>query len=143
MSARTKTDSITNSITKWLGTPVSIWTHTVFFATMFILPFFGWPLQQMLLVLTTVLSIEAIYLALFIQMSVNKASESLEEVEESLEEVEEDIDDIERDIDTIQEDEKKDDMIDRRMAETLRQLDQRIEKLHENIEVLTKANRKK
>ena len=62
---------------------------------MFALVLFGWALNEMLLVLTTLVSIEAIYLALFIQMTVNKTTESLEDVEEDIEEIQED--DIEDD----------------------------------------------
>ena len=72
----------------------------------------------MLLVLTTVVSLEAIYLAIFIQMSVNKSHEHIEDlkedvteiqedieyIQEDIEEISEDIDEIQEDIDEIQED---------------------------------------
>jgi chromosome segregation ATPase len=78
---------------------------------MFSLIFFGFKADTILLVLTTVVSLEAIYLAIFIQMTVNQNTESLEEVEEDLEdiveevgEISEDIDEIQHDVDEIQED---------------------------------------
>lgn len=136
-----KTDndkSVSSKFTYWLGTPISIIVHTIFFASMFTLVLFGWNLQDMLLALTTGLSIEAIYLALFIQMSVNKASESLEDVEESLEDVEEDIDTIEKDIDAIQLDEKNDDKYDEEVAATLKTIEKRLGRLQEDLDVLRK-----
>jgi chromosome segregation ATPase len=58
----------------------------------------------MLLVLTTVVSLEAIYLAIFIQMTVNRHTESLREVEADVDEIQEDIGEIQEDVDEIQED---------------------------------------
>lgn len=130
--------SISATVTYWLGTPLSILLHTIFFASMFSLVLFGWELQDMLLALTTALSIEAIYLALFIQMSVNRTTESLEEVEESLEDVEEDIDTIEKDIDAIQLDERNDDKYDEEVAETLKTIENRLARLQEDLDVLRK-----
>jgi len=60
--------------------------------------------DRMLLVLTTLVSLEAIYLAIFIQMSINQTTESLEEVEHDIDEIQEDIDEIQEDVDEIQED---------------------------------------
>jgi peptidoglycan hydrolase CwlO-like protein len=57
----------------------------------------------MLLVLTTVVSLEAIYLAIFIQMSVNRSSENIEDLKEDVEIIQEDIDEIQEDIEEIQE----------------------------------------
>lgn len=56
----------------------------------------------MLLVLTTIVSLEAIYLAIFIQMTVNRHSDELEEVSEDVDEIQEDIDEIQEDVGEIQ-----------------------------------------
>jgi hypothetical protein len=40
-----------------------------------------------LLVLTTLVSLEAIYLSIFIQMAVNRTAQSIKEVEEDFEEI--------------------------------------------------------
>lgn len=109
-------------LTEWVGTPTSVIVHTIFFAGMFFLVLFGWSLQDMLLVLTTLLSIEAIYLALFIQMSINKTTESLE--------------DVEKDIDIIQRDEKKDDIYDIEVAKTLKTIQSRLQKLQKDLDHL-------
>lgn len=99
------------NFTQWVGSRASVVVHTIFFAVMFGLSFFGVNFQTVLLVLTTVVSLEAIYLSIFIQMTVNQNTESLEEVEEDIEgiveevgEISEDIDEIQQDVDEIQED---------------------------------------
>jgi low affinity Fe/Cu permease len=96
--------TIADKFTTWLGSPVSIVVHTLLFAAAFALVGFGVPLDTVLLTLTTAVSLEAIYLALFIQMSVNKNTRSLADVEEDIEEIAEDVEGIEKDIDEIQED---------------------------------------
>ncbi|MCX6703517.1 MAG: hypothetical protein NTV02_02435 [Candidatus Zambryskibacteria bacterium] len=97
--------------TQWVGSKASVLAHTIFFIAMFSLYFFGIAFDTILLVLTTLVSLEAIYLAIFIQMTVNQNTESLEDVEEDIEEIKEDMDEIqedvgaiEKDIDEIQED---------------------------------------
>ncbi len=93
-----------NKITKWVGSSGSILLHTVFFICMFGLHFFGISSETILLVLTTIVSLEAIYLAIFIQMTVNRHSEDLVEVSEDIDEIQEDVEGIEKDVDEIQKD---------------------------------------
>lgn len=90
--------------TKAVGSQMSVVLHTIFFAVMLVLPLFGVSVNTALLVLTTVVSLEAIYLAIFIQMTVNENTESLEEVEEDIEEIQADVDEIQHDVGEIQED---------------------------------------
>jgi hypothetical protein len=71
-------------LTEWVGTPTSIIIHTIVFMTAFLAYFLGASIELVLLVMTTFLSIEAIYLSLFIQFSVNHATQSIEDVEENL-----------------------------------------------------------
>lgn len=66
--------------------------------------FLGVNWDEVLLILTTVVSLEAIYLAIFIQMTVNRTSMSLREVEADVDEIQKDVDEIQEDIDEIQED---------------------------------------
>ncbi len=61
-------------------------------------------MDEVLLVLTTVVSLEAIYLAIFIQMSVNRHNESLEEVEKNIDEIQEDVEEITTDVDEVSKD---------------------------------------
>ena len=94
-------EHLTTAITHWMGTTQSIIAHTIFFVVVFLLvPVLG--LDKVLLVLTTAVSLEAIYLSLFIQMTVNRNTESLEDVEEDIEEIQEDVENVEGDIDRIQ-----------------------------------------
>ncbi len=91
--------------TGWIGSPASFAVHTVAFGVAFALPllhFASW--ATMLLVLTTVVSLEAIYLAIFIQMAVNRQARELQAVSQDVDEIQEDIDEIQEDVDEIQED---------------------------------------
>lgn len=98
-------EKIANGIMWWIGSIPSLIAHTIFFIICFALPLFHIVnFDHMLLVLTTILSLEAIYLAIFIQMSVNKSSEHIEDLKEDVNEIQEDIDEIQEDIDEIQED---------------------------------------
>jgi peptidoglycan hydrolase CwlO-like protein len=71
---------------------------------MFGLRFFGVSSITVLLFLTTIVSLEAIYLSIFIQMTVNQQAKELEEVSEDIEEIQEDVEGIQKDVDEIQED---------------------------------------
>lgn len=90
--------------TESVGTTKSIILHSIFFILCFALYFFGVQFDQILLILTTVVSLEAIYLALFIQMTVNRNTESLEDVEEDIEEIQEDVEGLEGGFEDIAED---------------------------------------
>jgi uncharacterized membrane protein len=96
---------------------------------MFATLFFGWTLDEMLLMLTTILSIEAIYLALFIQMSLNKTTENLENVEE--------------DIEIIHKSDKLDDIQDEKIEKTLLTIHERIQRIQTDLESISKQNRSK
>lgn len=97
-------ERISHALTQWIGTPSSIVVHTLFFVGIFSLQWVGLKVEEILLILTTAVSLEAIYLAIFIQMSINKTTESLESVEEDIEDIQEDVEDIQEDVDEMQED---------------------------------------
>ena len=101
---QSKFQQIALRFTKWVGSPTSITVHTIFFIACFLSVFVGIDFDKMLLVLTTVVSLEAIYLAIFIQMTVNSQTESIKDVAEDIDEIQEDVDEIQGDIDEIQED---------------------------------------
>lgn len=122
-------ESASFALTQWIGTPISLVLHTVFFVAMFMLPLFGVDFEEMLIMLTTIVSLEAIYLALFIQMTVNKTSEHIEDVGE-------DIKEIEQDIDEIQEDDKEDDVHDESVAATLKSIERRLQQLQKDVNTL-------
>lgn len=98
-------EKIANGITWWIGSIPSLIVHTLFFIISFLLPALGVvAFDKMLLILTTVVSLEAIYLAIFIQMSVNKSHEKIEDIQEDIEDIQEDIEEISEDIEEISED---------------------------------------
>ncbi len=98
-------EKIALRVTQWIGSPQSIVLHTVLFIASFATVLLGLiEFDRMLLVLTTIVSLEAIYLSLFIQMTVNLQGQSIKEVEHDIDEIQEDVDEIQEDIDEIQED---------------------------------------
>lgn len=123
------------AITRWIGSPVSIVLHTVIFIASFLAVEAGWiQFQEMLLLLTTIVSLEAIYLSLFIQMTINYTTEAVEdisedveemqvdvaEIQENVDELQENVEDISEDVEEISEDEKAEEV-----AELLRKLEQK------------------
>jgi low affinity Fe/Cu permease len=94
------------SITKWVGSITSIIVHTVLFLISFILPILGFVnLQNTLLFVTTLVSLEAIYLSIFIQMSLNLNNENIVHLQEDVEEIVENIEEIQEEIYDDNEDE--------------------------------------
>jgi len=90
--------------THWVGSTNSLLIHTALFMIAFTLYFLNIELNKILLVLTTVVSLEAIYLSIFIQMSVNRQARRLRDVARDVEEISVDIEEIEKDVDEIQKD---------------------------------------
>lgn len=91
-------------ITSWVGSTSSLVVHTIFFIIMFSLSFFGIPSSDILLILTTIVSLEAIYLAIFIQITINQHTQDLEDVSEDIEEIQKDVEEISEDVEEIQKD---------------------------------------
>ena len=90
--------------TRWIGTTESLIAHSIVFAASLAFVLAGVAVDTVLLVLTTIVSLEAIYLSIFIQMTVNRNTESLEEVEEDIDEIQEDVKELESGVDEISED---------------------------------------
>lgn len=93
------------AVTRWIGSPISLVVHTA----LFIASFYAVHLNlivfsEMLLILTTIVSLEAIYLAIFIQMTINYTTQELAEVSEDIDEIQQDIDEIQEDMGELQED---------------------------------------
>ncbi|HEY0979626.1 MAG TPA: hypothetical protein VGE23_02200 [Candidatus Paceibacterota bacterium] len=110
-----------------IGSVPSLLVHSIAFASFFLLAVTGilsWEL--MLLVLTTILSLEAIYLAIFIQITVNKHTQSLREVEEDIDEIQEDVEELGEDMEDIQED--------------LEEISEDIEEIQEDVEELNEED---
>lgn len=143
--------TIVEKITAGIGSVTSLAIHTAVFAISFLFAVFGvisW--NFMLLVLTTVVSLEAIYLAIFIQMTVNRQARELaevsgdvEDIQENIEEISQDVDEIQKDVDEIQEDvdEINDDTEERHEQQqiaTLEQLTEDVRHILANLEQLKK-----
>ncbi len=139
-------EGIATKSTQWIGSVNSILIHTAIFIISFVLYFFGINIDKILLVVTTVVSLEAIYLAIFIQMSVNRQDKKLTEVADDIDEIQEDIDEIQEDVDGIQEDIEEDEEEEEREEEMLMRIQDTLGKLAEEIIELKKqhiVNKKK
>src|SRR5581483_9434848 len=128
-----RTITVIERITTWIGSVQSLIIHTIIFIGSFaavwlrLLPF-----DLMLLILTTALSLEAIYLAIFIQMTVNINTASLREVEEDIDEIQENVEEIGEDIDELQEDVEE-------MSEDIDEIQEDVEELNEEEEEAERA----
>lgn len=134
--SETQLEKIAIRITEWVGTPMSIIVHTFLFIAAFVFYFNGTPLNDVLLVLTTVVSLEAIYLSLFIQLSVNKNTQSLEDVEEDIDEIQEDVEGLEGEFDEIHEDVEGLEGNIKKIRENVRDLGEDVEEISQDIDQL-------
>jgi uncharacterized protein YoxC len=92
------------ALTRNVGSVYSIIVHSLFFVGIFSLRIFGVSFEGVLLILTTLVSLEAIYLSIFIQMTVNRQAERITEVSEDIGEIQEDVEDIQEDVKEISDD---------------------------------------
>lgn len=146
-------------VTRAIGSRTSIVVHTILFIASFGLYFFGIKFDDVLIGLTTLVSLEAIYLALFIQMTVNRTTESIQEVREDVGEIQEDVqgleenvedisedvgeiseevEDISEDIDKLQEEVKEDDQIDAAHGASLDHIKTQLQQLLKDVESFRK-----
>ena len=148
-SLKQKLERTALSATHWIGSIESLIIHTAIFVSAFALVLFGVSFDRVLLALTTVLSLEAIYLAIFIQMSVNQNTMQLAQVEKDVEEIQEDIDEIQEDVEEIAEDvdeiqadvehiEKDIDEI----QEDVQEIEKDVDEIQEDVEDLTEEEKK-
>ena len=90
--------------THYIGSTLSLVLHSLFFIAIFGLVWLGVTFEKVMLILTTVVSLEAIYLSIFIQLTINRQARQLEEVSIDVDDIQEDVEEISKDIDDIQED---------------------------------------
>lgn len=109
-------------------------------------------LDKVLLILTTAVSLEAIYLSIFIQMTVNRTTKSLAGVEKDIDNIQEDVEDLGEDVEDIQEDVDslelnvkgisddyvEDDAEEDDVVNALKDIEKRLSNLQEDIQVLKK-----
>ena len=115
------------AITRAVGSVWSLIIHTILFIAAFTLVFFGVRLELVLLILTTILSLEAIYLSIFIQLSVNHQAKQLASVEKDIDEIQEDVEDIAEDVEEIAEDVEE-------IAEDVEDIQEDIDEIQEDVE---------
>lgn len=125
-------EKISEKLTGWIGTPLSIFIHTIFFIGIFMLKIFGCEIDQILLILTTAVSLEAIYLSIFIQMSVNKTGRSLASVKKDIDEIQENVDDIQEDLGEDEENE---------VIKTIKDIEKKLTLLHKEIVEINNKNK--
>lgn len=140
-------------ITYWIGSVSSIFLHTLVFIGIFSLQYFGVPFVNMMVILNTAVSLEAIYLAIFIQMTVNRHTADIEDIQEDVqelgegvEELGEEVGDIGEDIEGITEDiqEKEEEEGDEERSQevTFEKLEGSMQKILADIETLKNEIRK-
>ena len=118
-------------VTAWVGSLPSLALHTIVFAGSFGVAILGFaPWDMVLLALTTIVSLEAIYLAIFIQMTVNRNTQSLREVEEDVEDIQEDIEEISEDVEEISEDVEG-------ISEDVEEIQEDVEEIQEDVDEIT------
>ncbi|MFA6278940.1 MAG: hypothetical protein WCS97_01775 [Candidatus Paceibacterota bacterium] len=130
-----------------VGSVPSLVLHTLIFMFFFLSAFTGtisW--GTMLLVLTTIVSLEAIYLAIFIQMTVNRqahelaeVSEDVEDIQEDIEEISQDVDEIQKDVEEINEEDEAEEQEDDQQAAAIKQLTQDVQRVLADLEHLKKG----
>lgn len=77
-SQKTALERLSDLVTNALGSTSSVIVHTVLFGAIFGLRLLGVGIDEILLVLTTAVSLEAIYLSIFIQRSTNRQAARIE-----------------------------------------------------------------
>ncbi|HVU75824.1 MAG TPA: hypothetical protein VHD38_03250 [Candidatus Paceibacterota bacterium] len=108
----------------WIGSVPSIIFHTILFIVLTSIVVSNiFQRDTVLLIWNTGVSLEAIYLAIFIQFSVNRNTASLREVEEDIDEIQEDVEELGEDVDEIQED--------------IEEMSEDVEEMQEDLEEMT------
>lgn len=101
----TPVETFFERLTSWVGSIQSLVLHTALFAGSFLIAALGFAdFDRVLLIVTTLVSLEAIYLAIFIQMTVNRQSQDIKDVSEDVEEIQEDVEEISKDVEEISDD---------------------------------------
>ena len=86
-------DKFSHQATRWIGTTQCLLVHGIIFIVAFaFVPFIGF--DKVLLFTTTLLSWEAIFIGIFIQMAVNRQGKHIEDVKDDIEDIQEDIEDL-------------------------------------------------
>ncbi len=132
-----KKRNFSKSITSWVGSTQSLIVHTIGFIVIFSLRLFGFNTESILLILTTIVSLEAIYLSIFIQITINQHSDDLEEVSEDIEELQENVDEISEDVEEIQKDVEEISEDVGEISEDVGEIQKDVDELQEDVEEIS------
>ena len=127
----TNIENIAFKFSTWVGSVSSLIVHTILFMSAFLFVAFGVAFEKVLLVLTTMLSFEAIYLSIFIQMSVNRNTKAIQVVEADIEELSDDVEEISDDIDELAEDVEE-------MSVDVDEIQKDVHEIQEDVEIIEK-----
>jgi methyl-accepting chemotaxis protein len=122
-----KLETLALAITRGVGSIWSVIIHTILFILAGVLILLGVNVDRVLLVLTTIVSLEAIYLSIFIQMSVNHQGRAIASVEKDIDEIQEDVEEIQEDVEEIAEDVEE-------MQEDVEEIAEDVEEMQEDVE---------
>ena len=130
LSEVSRLEKFSLSVTKNVGSIPSLIFHTIAFVGIFSLQFFGFSFDQIMLILTTIVSLEAIYLSIFIQMTVNRHTKTLSEVSEDMEEISEDVEDIQEDVKEMSDDVEE-------ISEDVEHIQKHVKDIQEDVEEIS------
>jgi uncharacterized membrane protein len=116
---------LSTNIPRLMGSMNSLIIHTILFLLSYLLIFLGFNEEKIFDLLTNIVSLEAIYLSIFLLMSgnlqlkklhdvatnVHDVATNVKEIQEDVDEIQDDIDEIQEDIDEIQEDQEDDEIL--------------------------------
>lgn len=129
-------EGLSQQMTNSIGTTNSLIIHSFLFVGIFCLRFFAIPTEEILLILTTAVSLEAIYLAIFIQMTVNRTTASLASVEEDIDDIQGDVDSLETNLKGISGDYLEDDTDEVGVVSALKDIEIILRDLQGDIKIL-------
>jgi uncharacterized membrane protein len=132
-------EKIALNATSYIGSLPSLILHSIFFVGIFALQWFGFTFDKIMLILTTVVSLEAIYLSIFIQMTINRQARQIEEVSEDVEDIQENVEEISKDVEEIQEDVEEIQEDAKEISEDVEGIQEHIESIEENVEDLSEG----
>lgn len=135
---RKKVENFSQRMTRSIGSTTSIIIHTILFIGIFVLKFFNFSTEDVLLILTTLVSLEAIYLSIFIQMTVNQHSADIAEVSEDIEEIQENVEEIQEDVEGISEDVEEISEDVGEISEDVGEIQKDVDELQEDVESIEK-----
>lgn len=127
---------LSRKATRWVGSVESLIFHTTAFAVSFSLYFFGVSFTTILLVVTTIVSLEAIYLSIFVQMTLNKHTDELSDIQEDVGEIQEDVGEIQENVEEIQEDVEE-------IQEDVDEIQEDVDEIQENVEDISEEDNAK